>query len=186
MQRFLERYWKLAHEVAGLPDGAFDEAFERQRHQIIGRVTADMGKFRFNTAVAGLMEYVNYLLGARPQPIGGGQWRAAIRTLTLLLAPIAPFVTEEIWRTVLGERDSVHHAAWPEYNEALAAEPQVTIVLQVNGKLRDRLALPAGASDEEMRAAALANGKVQSAVAGAPVREVIVVPGRLVNVVTGM
>ena len=185
VQRFLERYWKLANEVTSLPGGAHDEAFERQRHQIIGRVTSDMTKFRFNTAVAALMEYVNDLFAARQRPIGGKQWRAAIRTLTLLLAPIAPFVTEEIWRSVLGEQDSVHRAAWPEFNEALAAEPHVTIVLQVNGKLRDRLEMPAGATEEALRAAALANTKVQSAVAGAAIGEVIVVPGRLVNVVTG-
>ena len=184
VQRFLERYWKLAHEVANLPGGPHDEAFERQRHQIIGRVTVDMGKFRFYTAVAALMEYVNDLVAARERPIGSRQWRAAIRTLTLLLAPIAPFVTEEVWQSVLGERDSVHRSAWPEYDEALAAEPEITIVLQVNGKLRDRLALAAGADEETLRAAALANGKVQSAVGDGAIREVIVVPGRLVNVVT--
>ena len=186
-QRFIERYWTLAHDVASLPDGGrpFDDAFERARHQIIRRLTRDMGRFRFNTAVAALMEYVNDLYAARARPISGRQWREAIRTLTLLLAPIAPFVTEEVWQEALRQKGSVHRAEWPVYDEALAADEEVTIIIQVNGKLRDRVQMAADAGDDTLRAAALANEKAQSAVGEQSIRDVVVVPGRLVNVVTG-
>jgi len=184
VDRFLERYWRLANEFAALADAPFSESFERARHQTIRRVTADMERFRFNTAVAALMEYVNGLYAARETGATASQWREAIRTLTLLLAPIAPFVTEEVWREILGERQSVHRAVWPAWDEALAAEAQVTIIIQVDGKLRDRLLVEADSDDETLRAMALANERVQASLGGRAAREVIVVPGRLVNVVT--
>ena len=184
VDRFLERYWRLANEFGGLPSGPHNEAFERARHRVIRRVTADMSRFRFNTAVAALMEYVNGLYAARAEGAAAGQWRAAISTLTLLLAPIAPFVTEEVWREILDEPGSVHRAAWPEWDEALAAEPQVTIIVQVNGRLRDRLLVDTTSDDAALRTLALANDKVRATVDGRAVRDVIVVPGRLVNVVT--
>ena len=184
VQRFLDRYWKLA---TGLPPGSattFDERFERDRHRIIRRVTDDMARFRFNTAVAALMEYVNDLYAARARNIGAAQWRNAIRSVTLLLAPIAPFVTEEVWREVLGEAGSVHRADWPEYDEDMTTDDHVTIVIQVNGKLRDRIQMPDGVDEATMRGAALANDKARSAIGDRPVGEVFVVPGRLVNIVT--
>ncbi len=183
VDRFLERYWRLAHEFATLPDGPFSVAFERARHAAIARVTADMERFRFNTAVAALMEYTNALFAARRQPVAAAQWRAAIRSLTLLLAPIAPFITEEIWREVLGEPESIHRAAWPVWDEAMTVEEQVTVVVQVNGKLRDRLTTAADSDAAALRALALANSRVQAAIDGRAVRDVIVA-GRLVNVVT--
>ncbi|MBP6016548.1 MAG: leucine--tRNA ligase [Candidatus Promineofilum sp.] len=185
-QRFIERYWALAHDVASLPDNGhpFDEAFERARHQIIRRLTRDMSRFRFNTAVAALMEYVNDLYAARTRSVGGRQWREAVRSLTLLLAPIAPFVTEEVWREVLRQKGSVHQAEWPAYDEALAADEEVTIIIQVNGKLRDRVQMAADADADTLREMALGNEKATSAVGERPIRDVIVVPGRLVNVVT--
>ena len=186
-QRFIERYWALAHDVASLPDDGqpFDETFERARHQIIRRLTGDMSRFRFNTAVAALMEYVNDLYAARARPIGGRQWREAIGTLTLLLAPIAPFATEEVWQEALRHKGSVHRAEWPAYDETLAADEVVTIIIQVNGKLRDRVQMAADAGNDTLREVALANEKAKSAVGKQPIRDVIVVPGRLVNVVTG-
>mgnify|MGYP001019093035 FL=1 len=183
VDRFLERYWRLANEFETLPGGPYSEAFERARHRTIRRVTADMEKFRFNTAVAALMEYVNGLYAARAGGAATTQWREAIRTLTLLLAPIAPFATEEVWREILGERESVHRATWPAWEEALAAEAEVTIVIQVNGKLRDRLLVEAGSDAAALRAIALANERVQASLGGRAPREVIVVPDRLVNVV---
>ena len=184
VDRFLERYWRLANEFETLPGGPYSEAFERARHRTIRRVTADMEKFRFNTAVAALMEYVNGLYAARAGGAATTQWREAIRTLTLLLAPIAPFATEEVWREILGERESVHRATWPAWEEALAAEAEVTIVIQVNGKLRDRLLVEAGSDAAALHAIALANERVQASLGGRAPREVIVVPDRLVNVVT--
>jgi leucyl-tRNA synthetase len=186
VQRFLERYWKLANEIAELPGGgrAIDDAFERERHKIIRRITHDMEKFRFNTAVAALMEYLNGLYAARERPVTPSQWREAIRALTLLLAPIAPFVTEEVWQAVLGETGSVHQTEWPGYDERLAADEQVTIAIQVNGKLRDRMLIDAGSNEDSLRRAALENEKARATIAGRPIRDVIVVPGRLVNIAT--
>ena len=184
VDRFLDRYWRLAQEFERLPDGAPNDAFERARHRVIKRVTDDMARFRFNTAVAALMEYVNTLYAAREQSVAAAQWREAMRTLTLLLAPIAPFVTEEVWREVLGETASVHRAAWPAWDEALAAEAQTTVVVQVNGKLRDRLTAAADSDTATLREMALSNERVQAAVGNRAVRDVVVVPGRLVNVVT--
>lgn len=186
VQRFLERYWKLALDMTArvASDQPMDEAFERQRHQVIRRITHDMERFRFNTAVAALMTYVNELYSARTRSINPEQWRAAIGTLTQLLAPIAPFITEEVWRSILGESESVHRSVWPSYDETLAKEEQVTLAVQVNGKLRDRILVPADSDDESIRTIALAIPKVKSAIDHQPIHSVIVVPGRLVNVVT--
>ena len=184
IDRFLERYWRLAHDFAALPDRPFNAAFERARHAVIARVTADMERFRFNTAVAALMEYVNALYAARAEPVAADQWREAMRSLTLLLAPIAPFVTEEVWREVLGEPASVHRATWPAWDAALTVEEQVAVVIQVNGKRRDRLTAAADSDPAALRALALDNERVRAAVGARPVRDVIVA-GRLVNVVTG-
>lgn len=185
VQRFLERFWKLANEMIGQHTAEYpiDEGFERKRHQIIRRITHDMERFRFNTVVAGLMEYVNDLYNARKQAINRDQWREAISTVTQLLAPIAPFITEEIWRAILAETESVHRSAWPVYDEALAQDELVTLVVQVNGRLRDRVLMPAASDEKWIRETALSNAKVQSAVGGKPIHSVIVVPGRLVNVV---
>ena len=124
-----------------------------------------------------------YDLLAREQPVADAQWRAAIRSVTLLLAPIAPFVTEEVWREALGEPESVHRAAWPAWDEALAVEAQTTVVVQVNGRLRDRLTADADSDAVALRELALGNERVQTAIGGRAVRDVIVA-GRLVNVVT--
>jgi len=185
VQRFLERYWNLARDIAARPamDIPPDQAFERKRHQTIRRISQDMERFRFNTAVAGLMEYVNDLYAAQEKPIDPVQWRAAIGTLTQLLAPIAPFTTEEVWRGILGENESVHRSTWPEHDEALAVEEQLILVVQVNGKLRDRVLVPASSDDASIRDAALSNPKVRSYIGDRPIQSIIVVPGRLVNVV---
>jgi leucyl-tRNA synthetase len=186
VQRFLERYWKLVHEIKQRENESRtrDRAFEQRQHQIIRRVTGDMEKFRFNTAIAGLMEYVNEMYGVHDRDIPATQWHEALRTLTLLLAPFAPFITEEVWQNVLGETSSVHQAGWPVYDEATATEDQVTIVIQVNGRLRDRMQVDAGSNEETLSNLALENNKVRATIAGNSVRDIIVVPGRLVNIVT--
>ena len=187
VQRFIERYWTLATEVSSLPDSGhtFDADFERARHKIIRRITGDMARFRFNTAVAAMMEYLNALYAYRSRPISGRQWREAIATLTLLMAPVAPFVAEEVWQEVVGRKSSVHEAAWPEFDESLAADEQITIVIQVNGKLRDKVVVPADTDEPDLRRVAMTNERALATIGDRPVREVVVVPGRLVNIVTG-
>lgn len=180
MTRFLQRFWRLlSHKPS--PTAARDETFERQRHQIIKRVTHDMAQFRFNTAVAALMEYLNVLVAH--QNVAAEQWQKAIETFTLLLAPFAPFMSEEGWQTVLGHSESVHRQDWPEYDEALTVAAQVTIMVQVNGKLRDRVTVAADEDEGMVQEAVLASENVQRHVNGLPIRKVIIVPNRLVNIV---
>jgi leucyl-tRNA synthetase len=152
-------------------------------HQTIRKVGADLQGFSFNTAVAALMEFVNALMRARKRGAAGSPaYREAIETLALLLAPIAPHLAEELWER-LGRPYSVHEQPWPHWSAELAAEETIEIVIQVNGKLRDRLHLPAGLGEEELRRQALASAKVQAAIGAREPRKVIVVPNKLVNVV---
>jgi leucyl-tRNA synthetase len=186
--RFIERYWRLAQQMvepqaAGGTDGTGDEAFERQRHKIIQRVTRDMTQFRYNTAVAALMEYLNELTAVYDSSQSQAYWRAAIDTFTRLLAPICPFVTEEVWQAVLGHSGSVHQQAWPTYDKALTVDEVVTVVVQVNGKLRDRIQVPVGLDEAALRETAVHAPGVQRFIQNKTVHDVIVVPGRLVNLV---
>ncbi|MCA9972018.1 MAG: class I tRNA ligase family protein, partial [Anaerolineales bacterium] len=181
--RFLDRFWRLAHAPRPAVDAAEDAAFERARHRTIQRITADMVDFRFNTAVAALMAYLNDLVAWQAAPIPAAQWRRAVASFTLLLAPICPFIAEAVWQTVLGHAESVHRQAWPTFDAALAAADEVTMVVQVNGKVRDRIQVPADADEATLRETAVASAAVRSFVNGRVIRRVIVVPGRLVNVV---
>ncbi|MCI0393845.1 MAG: leucine--tRNA ligase [Chloroflexi bacterium] len=190
VDRFLERYWTLAHDIAaweqaGRPaNGEVDDAFRRRLHQVIRRVTGDFEQFKFNTAVAALMEYLNELYDRRQQPITPAAWREALETFTRLLCPIAPFITEEIWQEVLGHQgQSVHQQPWPIYDEALATAGEMTIMVQVNGRLRDRITVPAGITDEALQQAALARPNIQRHVNGQTIQKVVVVPGQVVNIV---
>jgi leucyl-tRNA synthetase len=186
--RFIERYWRLARQMVDAPaadgvDTAVDDSFERQRHKVIRRVTQDMAQFRYNTAVAALMEYLNELTAVYDSGQSQAHWRAAIDTFTRLLAPICPFVSEEVWQTVLGQTGSVHQQPWPAYDEALTVDEVVTIVVQVNGKLRDRIEVPAGLDEEMLRETAVNAPGARRFIHNKTVRDVIVVPDRLVNIV---
>ncbi|MCB9419452.1 MAG: leucine--tRNA ligase [Ardenticatenaceae bacterium] len=191
--RFLDRYWRLVTgDWLTSPHHPGDQrsptpppvhAFERARHKFIQRVTREMEGFRFNTAVAGYMEYLKYLIEMQDEAIPPEQWRQAIETLTLLLAPICPFITEEVWQTVLGHTDSVHRQAWPGYDETMTVDEVVTVVIQVNGKVRDRIEVVADVSEAVLRETAVTDPKVQSFINGKPIRKVIVIPPSLVNIV---
>ncbi len=180
--RFIERYWRLAQRTP-VQSAAANPNFEQERHKVIKRVTADVERFRFNTAVAALMEYLNYLTARRDTAVSGEQWRQAIETFTLLLAPFAPFVTEEVWQTVLGYSDSVHRQSWPVYDAALAADAQITIVIQVNGKLRDRITASSGLAETALQEMALASDAVNRYVNGRAIQKIVIIPDRLVNIV---
>ena len=186
--RFLDRLWRLAvdslAEPASQPPAtAPDPALTRRQHQLIQRISDDLADFRFNTAVAALMSHLNELSAAWEQGVYPPQWREQMITMVKLLAPICPFITEEIWQTVLGETGSIHQQAWPTFDPALAAEKQVTWMVQVNGKLRDRMTLPADCDEATVRETAVAAPGVQRFVAGMPIRQLIVVPNQLVNIV---
>ena len=185
--RFINRMWSLIMEKREQPTepaSAEDlKALRRMTHKTIKRVTADLQAFRFNTALAALMEFNNYLLKAKGSNVFGTEaWNEALRSLVLMCAPIMPHVSEELWEE-LGGAYSVHTQAWPRFDEELAADEMVTLVVQVNGRVRARLNVPADIAAEEAKAAALASPNVKQYIAGKEVQQLIYVPGRLVNIV---
>jgi leucyl-tRNA synthetase len=183
--RFLERYWRVASGESASGETPSRPLATRMMHRTIKRVTEDFEQFKFNTAVAALMEYLNFLSACQKQAPPDDVWRQGIETLTRLLAPIAPFVTEEVWQEALGHKgQSVHQSDWPDYDESLLESETVTLVVQVDGKVRARLEAPAGMSDAEVEAAVLQDDKVRQWLNGRPVRKWVIVPDRLVNVVT--
>jgi len=187
VQRFLQRVWSLVNETLDVPVDLEDDdrarALRRLVHRTIKQVTDDFETFSFNTAIARMMELVNELARLRETPVVRMPvWREALETLVLLLAPGAPHIAEELWER-LGKPYSVHLQAWPNYDPALAAEETVELVVQVNGRVRDRLVVPVDISEDEAVARARATERVQSYLAGKRIERVIYVPGRLVNFV---
>jgi leucyl-tRNA synthetase len=156
-------------------------ALRRLTHRTIKGVTDDMERFRFNTAISKLQVLTNEMRAALD---AGGGAREAASALAQMLAPLAPFSAEELWREVLGNPTSVHVSAWPAYDEDLAREERVTLVVQVDGKVRDRIEVEASVSEEVCRELALSSERAIRAIDGREVRQVIVRPPRLVNVVT--
>ncbi|HLK32497.1 MAG TPA: leucine--tRNA ligase, partial [Terriglobales bacterium] len=161
-------------------------ALQRKLHQTIKRVSTDFqGRWHFNTSIAAIMELVNQLYATEEQK-GDGVPDALLaevqRDLVLLMAPFAPYLAHELWE-MLGERENLLHAAWPQYDPALAKEEEIEIPVQVNGKLRSRIIVPADAPEEDVRQRALAEDKVQQFLAGKSLVKVIIVPGKLVNIV---
>jgi leucyl-tRNA synthetase len=160
---------------------------ERKLHQTIKRISEDFqGRWHFNTSVAAIMEFVNQLYGAEDE-IASGKFPPALladvqRKVVLLLAPFAPFLAAELWE-VLGETGTLLRHPWPAYDPALAKEEETTYPVQVNGRLRSHVVVPAGTVENVVRERALADEKVRSAIAGKEVAKVIVVAGKLVNVV---
>jgi leucyl-tRNA synthetase len=183
--RWVQRVWRAVAGAAG-DDGErpSDPELVRLAHRTTEGVGEDLERFRFNTAISKLMVLTNRLTEALRTGRGSAvERRDAASRLVLLLAPLAPFVTEELWR-VLGNATSVHLAGWPAYDPGLTRAERVTCVLQVDGKVRDKLQVEPEAGEDELRAAALASVKVRNALAGRPVARVVVVPPKLVNVVT--
>jgi leucyl-tRNA synthetase len=176
--------WDLA-----MDDGAVDVArggatareLERASHAALERVTEDMQTFSFNTAIAALMALRNTLKESRGQ-VAPDEWNESIRLLLLMLAPMAPHITEELWAR-RGWPFSIHQQAWPEADHELAAPDTVEIGVQVGGKVRARIVLPADASEEQAVAVALADPGVQRALGGREPARVVYVPGRLVSLV---
>ena len=196
ISRFLNRAWRA---VAGSADtfkrewregvaegrGAAAVSLRRKTHQTISRVTHDVDRWHFNTAVSAMMELVNAMTEAKAGGASGDlgdPYSEACEVLVLLLAPFAPHLAEELWER-LGRTGSVHLAEWPSWEEALTQEEEVTVVVQVNGKLRDRLNVARGTPQEELRQLALDSSRVKAHVEGKSVRNVVVVPDRLVNIV---
>jgi leucyl-tRNA synthetase len=187
--RWLRRVWNLYMEPAeegSEPAPEVVTGMRRKLHQTLKQVTADFEAFSFNTVVAALMELLNELMQARAQGAAASPaWDEVKDVYARMLAPIAPHMAEELWQHIGGfEREgSVHRQPWPAVDEEAAQAEEITLVVQVNGKLRDRVAVPVGIGEEEMRARALATEGAMRFTEGLTVRKVIVVPGRLVNIV---
>ncbi|MBT3182647.1 MAG: leucine--tRNA ligase [Deltaproteobacteria bacterium] len=177
--RFLLRVWRLVMDHLDI-DGETKESPEaaRWRNKTVKKVTEDIERFHFNTAIAAVMEYVNYLYGVGVEKID----RLAVETLVLLISPLAPHAAEELWEK-LGNGESILGKSWPTFDEAMIASDTLTIVVQVNGKVRERLDIPADMSDEDVKQSALSNERVISFMEGKEPRKVIVIPKKLVNIV---
>jgi leucyl-tRNA synthetase len=188
--RWLRRVWNLYMEPAqpGTPGEAAPEvvtAMRRKLHQTLRQVTADFTAFSFNTVVAALMELLNDLMQARAQGAeSSSAWAEVKDVYARMLAPVAPHLAEELWHQ-MGREGSVHVQPWPAVDEEAAKAEEITLVVQVNGKLRDRVTVPVGLGEEEMKQRALATEGARKFIEGQTVRKVIVVPGRLVNIVVG-
>jgi len=146
-------------------------------------MTWELEGFRMNTAVAGLMEYLNYLVDAFAAGVNAEQWDVALETFVKLLAPICPFMAEEVWQTVMGRDGSVHQQAWPTFDEAMTVDAEVEVVVQVNGRVRDRFTVAADVDEAVVRETAVSTPTIQRIINGQPIRKIIVVPGKLVNIV---
>ncbi|MBP8001472.1 MAG: leucine--tRNA ligase [Chloroflexi bacterium] len=187
--RWLERFWQLAQEMATYtPTQPAEPAVERRfiqgRHRLVQRITREMELFKFNTAVAALMEYQNDLIEKKDAGIASIIWRETIATVASLMAPITPFITESVWHEVLGETSSIHQQPWPTYDAELVRRDEVEMVIQVNGRVRDRMQVTANEDEEGVHAAAIQRPIVQQFINGATIQQVIIVPGKLVNIVT--
>jgi leucyl-tRNA synthetase len=188
--RWLLRIWSLVLEVYNA--GKTVKVEDRQKaetdlirfcQQTIKSVTGDMEQLRFNTMIASLMELTNYLDDIHTRGwVGEADWKSTVDNLMLLLAPIAPHLAEELWSKT-GHSYSIHNQKWPTWSEKLTQAEQVTLVIQVNGKLRDRFPVSVSISEEEAKKLAMASAKVKPHIEGKKIINTIYVPRKLVNLV---
>ena len=177
---FLNRLWDTVVPVEALGDEPPSGEVERKLHATIKKVTEDIAALRYNTAIAAMMEYLNVVRAG-----GRRANRAEVEPLVVLVAPFAPHLAEELWERLGHERSIFEDANWPSYDPAKAEVDVVEFVVQVNGKVRARIPMSRGITEDAARAAALADENVQRFVAGAQIRKVIFVPDRLINLVVG-
>jgi leucyl-tRNA synthetase len=198
MWRFLNRAWRLVDDIAAeagvaapdaAPGGAAEAALRRVQAASVRKCGDDIERFQFNTAISATMEFVNAAYDYRRDAVEGSRdpdlLASVASDLTLMLAPFAPHMAEELWTSVLGHEGSVHRAGWPTFDAAALVADEIELPVQVNGKVRDRVTVAADAPEDEIVAAALALPNVIVHTEGKTVRKVVVVPGKLVSVVVG-
>ena len=183
--RWLRRVWATMLEDG--KSAKFDDdsvrKLRRKVHQTLQNITRDFETFEFNTIISALMELSNEMIKAKQEGAWGTPvWNEAVEIYLLLLAPVAPHITEEIWSR-LGKPYSIHKQPWPALDEAAAAEDQITLVIQINGKVRDRITVPVDITEDDARKKSLASDIVQKFLAGQSPHQVIYVKGRLINIV---
>ncbi|WCK53515.1 leucine--tRNA ligase [Aneurinibacillus sp. Ricciae_BoGa-3] len=191
--RFLNRVWRMVDQHRALfssdtavaqVSGDAEKDLNRTLNATIKKVSEDIGERRqFNTAISSIMELVNKIY-AYPETADSGMLALSVERVIVLLAPFAPHITEEMWR-MIGRAESVHLQDWPVYDERALVLDEVEIVVQINGKVREKLVIAAKATREEMEAQAMADVKIQELLVGKTIRKVIAVPGKLVNIVVG-
>ncbi len=178
--RFLEKVWKLFQNKKFIDCGGGCEEVPKELpvllHKTIKGVTEDIEEMKFNTAISKLMIFINEFSKHKNIP------RGAMEKFLILLSPFAPFITEELW-SELGHKDSIFDQEWPKYNPEMIKEEEVELVVQVNGKLRDKIKVPADISEDEAKEKALASEKIKKYTDGKEVRKVVFVKGRLINIV---
>jgi leucyl-tRNA synthetase len=183
--RWLRRTWTLFTDPVekGGPEPEVLRGFRRKLHQTLMQLTHDFEVFEFNTIVSGLMELLNEMYKAREKGVAGTpEWNEAVDIYLRMMAPVTPHIAEELW-AYLGKPYSIHLQRWPKVDLAAAAEELITLIVQVNGKLRDRIMVPVDIGEEEAKKLALESEAVKKFLEGKPPRKVIVVPRRLVNIV---
>jgi leucyl-tRNA synthetase len=187
MSRWVNRVWNLV--TAGYAEKTVGTDVEKELnrfiHKTIKKVTNDMERFRFNTMLAALMEFTNYLGKVQDGgTVSNSLWNEAITSLLLLLAPTAPHLTEELWERT-GHSYSIYNQPWPKWDEELAKEEEVTLVIQVNGKVRDKVTVPVSITEAEAKELALSSERVKAYLKDKEAAKIIYVPQRLVNIVVG-
>ncbi len=188
--RFLKRVWTLFLETASLEeaeeDGDFRKELDYQLARMLKKVTTDIDGFQFNTAVAAMMEFLNFISANRDKATAArSSWRKAQREFLTVLAPAAPFIAEDLCHRLGfgGDGETVHLENWPGWNEEDLVKDSVEMAVQVRGKVRDRIMVAADATNEEIESAALASERIQEHLRGGRPKRIIIVPGRLVNII---
>jgi leucyl-tRNA synthetase len=183
--RWLNRVWNLMLDEYTPRTASSDARAELLRitHQTIRKVTDDIERLRFNTMIAALMEFTNYLTKVKESgTVNEADWKKAMDTLLVLMAPSTPHITEELWEQT-GHAYSIHSLDWPQWDEELARDEEITLVVQVNGKLRDRITVSASTTEVEAKQLAAASTRVRSYIEGKQIIKEIYVPQKLVNLV---
>lgn len=183
--RFLNRIWVLVQEFTAAAESvAENESVLRAVHKTIKKVTADLESQKYNTAIASMMELVNTLNAEKNEHgfAGTAAWKFAVESLVQLVAPFAPHMADELWEA-LGHTDSAQKGHWPAWDESLVRDSMVTVIVQVNGKMRGKLVVPAGTAEDVAQVAALADEKVKAALGSSPIRKTIFVADKLLNLV---
>ncbi len=183
--RWLNRVWDLVIENIDAPEQSDSEnarAILRKTHQTIDQVTHDIENYEFNTVISALMEQTNSLIEAKKTDAGSAAFNDGMLTLLKLMAPVTPHIAEELWSR-MGESYSIHQQSWPEYDAELAAEDEITLVVQINGKVRERLTVSADIGEAQAKELALASDNIRRHLEGRSPQKVIYVPGRLVSIV---
>ena len=185
--RWLNKVWDLVHSNKSLlPKEISTDLFNqnnRIKNQTIKKVTEDIDKFKYNTAIASLMEFTNQLVELNSSAtISHDQMYDTIEALLLLMSPITPHISEELWEQI-GNDFSVHQSEWPKYDETLITDPTVTFIVQVNGRVRDKVTLPSDILENDAKDIALKSPKIASHISGKSLSRVIFVPGKLINLV---